>query len=418
MSITIEMPKLSDTMTDGVLVKWHKSPGDTVEIGDVIAEVETDKAVMEMEAFDEGVLDKILVQEGDSVQVGAALATLHGEGESTSDDASADQTPAPVAAKPAPEKTPAPPQKNEAKVLSPQPQTSTNGRVKASPLARKLAAEKNIDLAQLSGSGPGGRIVAEDVGAAAAQSAQAVIPAPAAPAKVLLEEGDQRIPLSGMRRIIAERLQSSKQQIPHFYLEVELDAGPLLALRARLNADAEKAGRAKITINDFVLFATAKAISRVPAVNAAFDGDAIVQYQDLHLAVAVALEEGLVTPVIRQAQHQSLSQISAAVRDLAGRARSKKLPPEAYQGGTFTVSNLGSYGIDRFFAIINPPQAAILSVGSIIKKPVVNSDNQIVIGQRMTVGLSADHRVVDGAIGAQFLAALRELIENPFGLVF
>jgi pyruvate dehydrogenase E2 component (dihydrolipoamide acetyltransferase) len=416
MSITIEMPKLSDTMTDGVLVKWHKAPGDTVEIGDVIAEVETDKAVMEMEAFDEGVLDKILVQEGDSVQVGAALATLRSEGESTSD---ADQASAPVAPQPVSEKTPG--QKTEAKVLSPQPETpapSANSRVKASPLARKLAAEKNIDLAQLKGSGPGGRVVAEDVEAAAAPSSNTVIASPAPPAKVLLQEGDQRIPLSGMRRIIAERLQTSKREIPHFYLEVELDVSNLLSLRSRLNANAEKAGRPKITINDFVLFATAKAISQVPAVNATFDGDAIVQYPDVHLAVAVALEEGLVTPVIRQAQHQSLSQISAAVRDLAGRARSKKLPPEAYQGGTFTVSNLGSYGIDRFFAIINPPQAAILSVGSIVKKPVVNSDNQIVIGQRMTVGLSADHRVIDGAIGAQFLAALRELIENPLGIIF
>jgi len=414
MSITIEMPKLSDTMTDGVLVKWHKSPGDTVEIGDVIAEVETDKAVMEMEAFDEGILGEIFVQEGDSVQVGAALASLLEAGES----APAESKPTPTPTKPTAEAAPTLPKKQEEKVLSPKketsaPASSADGRIKASPLARKLADEKNVDMTLLVGSGPGGRIVAEDVEAAAAETSNIAV----APAKVLFQEGDQRIPLSGMRRIIAERLQTSKREIPHFYLETELDVGDLLRLRARLNANAEKAGRSKITINDLVLFATAKAITQVPAVNATFDGDAIVRYHDVHLAVAVALEEGLVTPVIRQAQHQSLSQISAAVHDLAERARNKKLPPEAYQGGTFTVSNLGNYGIDRFFAIINPPQAAILSVGSIVKKPVVDHD-QIVIGQRMTVGLSADHRVVDGAIGAQFLSAFRELIENPLGIVF
>jgi pyruvate dehydrogenase E2 component (dihydrolipoamide acetyltransferase) len=411
MSITIEMPKLSDTMTEGILVKWHKSPGDTVEIGDVIAEVETDKAVMEMEAFDDGILGEIFVQEGDSVQVGAALASLLEAGES----ASTESKPTPAPAK-SPEAAPEPPKKQE-KVLLPKNEAATavpsaDGRIKASPLARKLADEKNVDLALLVGSGPGGRIVAEDVEASAKEISSAF---PIAPAKVLLQDGDQRVPLSGMRRIIAERLQTSKREIPHFYLEVELNVGDLLRLRARLNANAEKAGHPKITINDLVLFATAKAITQVPAVNATFDGDAIVRYQDVHLAVAVALEEGLVTPVIRQAQHQSLSQISATVRDLAERARTKKLPPEAYQGGTFTVSNLGSYGIDRFFAIINPPQAAILSVSSIVKKPVVQND-QIVVGQRMTVGLSADHRVVDGAIGAQFLSALRELIENPLSI--
>jgi pyruvate dehydrogenase E2 component (dihydrolipoamide acetyltransferase) len=412
MSIIIEMPKLSDTMTEGILVKWHKSSGDTVEIGDVIAEVETDKAVMEMEAFDEGILGEVFVQEGDSVQVGAALASLLEEGERQSTESKPTPTPAKTVAEAAP-----PPKKQEEKVLSPKkeiiaPAPSADGRIKASPMARKLAGEKNVNLALLVGSGPDGRIVAEDVEAAAKESFSA---SPITPAKVLLQDGDQRIPLSGMRRIIAERLQTSKREIPHFYLEVELDVSELLSLRARLNANAEKAGRAKITINDLVLFATAKAITQVPAVNATFDGDAIVRYQNVHLAVAVALEEGLVTPVIRQAQHQSLSQISATVRDLAARARTKKLPPEAFQGGTFTVSNLGSYGIDRFFAIINPPQAAILSVGSIVKKPVVQND-QIVIGQRMIVGLSADHRVVDGAIGAQFLSAFRELIENPLSI--
>ena len=415
MSITIEMPKLSDTMTEGVLVKWHKSPGDTVEVGDVIAEVETDKAVMEMEAFDDGVLGEVFVQEGDTVEVGSALASLLEAGESASSESKPAAIPKKVAAK----ATPEPVKKQEEKVTpakkeQPAPAPSADGRVKASPLARKLADEKNVDIALVVGSGPGGRIVADDIEAAAKETSGA---RSAAPEKVLLEDGDERTPLSGMRRIIAERLQTSKREIPHFYLEVEMDVSNLLSVRSRLNATAEKAGHSKITINDLVLFATAKAITQVPAVNATFDGDAIVRYHDVQLAVAVALDEGLVTPVIRQAQHQSLSGISASVRDLADRARNKKLPPEAYQGGTFTVSNLGSYGIDRFYAIINPPQAAILSVGAIIKKPVVEND-QIVIGQRMTVGLSADHRVVDGAIGAQFLSAFRTLIENPLSIVF
>ncbi len=415
MSITIEMPKLSDTMTEGVLVKWHKSPGDTVEVGDVIAEVETDKALMEMEAFDDGVLGELQVQEGDTVQVGTVLASLLEEGES----ASSESKRAPSPEKPAKKTAPAPSKKKEEKPSPPKkapsaPAPSADGRVKASPFARKLAGEKNVDLSLLVGSGPGGRIVAEDVEEAAKNTAGASSPAPA---DVPLQDGDQRLPLSGMRRIIAERLQSSKREIPHFYLEVELDVSNLLSLRVRLNAISEKEGRPKTTINDLVLFATAKAITQVPAINTSFEGDTIVRYQDVHLAVAVALEEGLVTPVIRQAQDQSLSEISAAVRDLAERARNKKLPPEAYQGGTFTVSNLGSYGIDRFFAIINPPQAAILSVGSIVKKPVVDGD-KIVIGQRMAVGLSADHRVVDGAVGAQFLSAFREYIENPLGILF
>jgi pyruvate dehydrogenase E2 component (dihydrolipoamide acetyltransferase) len=237
--------------------------------------------------------------------------------------------------------------------------------------------------------------------------------APAAVPAVPPGEGDQRIPLTGMRRAIAERLLASKTQIPHFYLNIEVDAGELMRIRSEVNADAEKAGLAKLTVNDFILKAAVVAAARVPKVNASFAGDSIIQYANVNIAVAVAVEEGLVTPVIREAQKKSLREISERVKDLATRARSKKLKPEEYQGGTLTVSNLGSYGIESFSAIINPPQALILAIGAVVKKPVVNAQGQIVVGQRMTIGLSADHRVVDGAIGAEYLAELRRLIENP-----
>jgi pyruvate dehydrogenase E2 component (dihydrolipoamide acetyltransferase) len=288
--------------------------------------------------------------------------------------------------------------------------------VKASPLAKKIAASKGVDLGGVSGTGPGGRIVAKDVetapagGARAAAASSASAPAiPSMPAGA----GDQRIALSGMRRVIAERLLASKTQLPHFYLHIEVDAGPLMKARGELNAVTEASGGPKFTVNDFVLKAVVAAAAKVPAVNASFAGDAIIQYGSVNLSVAVAVEEGLVTPVIRDAQKKSLREISEAVKDLAGRARNKKLKPEEYQGGTITVSNLGAYGIESFSAIINPPQAAILAVGAIVKKPVVGPNDQIVVGQRMSVGLSADHRVIDGAVGATYLGELRKLIENP-----
>jgi pyruvate dehydrogenase E2 component (dihydrolipoamide acetyltransferase) len=289
--------------------------------------------------------------------------------------------------------------------------------VKASPLAKKIAASKGVDLGGVTGSGPGGRIVAKDVegapaggGTAPAAAAPAAAPAiPSMPAGA----GDQRIALSGMRRVIAERLLASKTQLPHFYLNIEVNAGPMMKARAELNAVTEASGGPKFTVNDFVLKAVIAAAVKVPAVNASFAGDAIIQYANVNLSVAVAVEEGLVTPVIREAQKKSLREISEGVKDLAGRARSKKLKPEEYQGGTITVSNLGSYGIESFSAIINPPQAMIISVGAIVKKPVVGANDQIVVGQRMSVGISADHRVVDGAVGAAYLAELRKFIENP-----
>jgi pyruvate dehydrogenase E2 component (dihydrolipoamide acetyltransferase) len=412
MATYIEMPKLSDTMTEGTVLKWRKNEGDKVETGDVLAEIETDKATMEMEAFDDGILHKHLVEAGGKAPVGAKIALLLQKGEAPPAEGAAPAASAPKAA-PAKAESAAP-EASTSKPAASAPVTSGE-RIKASPLAKKIAKEKGVSLSGLSGTGPGGRIVAKDVesapaGGAAAKSAG---PAPAPVAAMPAGAGDQRIPLSGMRRVIAERLLVSKTTIPHFYLNIEVDAAPLMKLRAEANAASEAAGGPKFTVNDFVLKAVIAAAVKVPAVNASFAGDAIIQYGSIQLSVAVAVEEGLVTPVIRDAQKKSIREISEAVKDLATRARGKKLKPDEYAGGTITVSNLGSYGIDSFSAIINPPQALIISVGAVVKKPVVNAKSEIVAGQRMAIGLSADHRVVDGAVGAQYLGELRRLIENP-----
>lgn len=411
----VEMPKLSDTMTEGTLVKWRKAVGDIVEPGDVVAEVETDKAVMELEAFASGTLSQIYVAEGGKARIGERLARLSGPGEERPLGTEQPLPTPPVTAEPNVPSAAAPLPSETAPVAPP----PSGGRVKASPLAKKIAATKGIDLTSVTGSGPGGRIVGRDVETAAASKpagpptapvpAQAPLPEPILPPA----SGDKRIPMSGMRRIIADRLLASKTQIPHFYLNVEVDAGELVRLRAQLNAATEKAGLGKFTLNDFILRATVMAATRVPRVNASYAGDAIIEYANVHLAVAVAVEEGLMTPVIRGAQKKSLREISEAVKDLATRARSKKIKPEEYQGGTLTVSNLGAYGIASFQAVINPPQAVILSVGALVPKPVVNGAGEIVVGERLALGLSADHRVVDGAIGAQFLKELRQLLENP-----
>jgi pyruvate dehydrogenase E2 component (dihydrolipoamide acetyltransferase) len=420
----ITMPKLSDTMTEGTVAKWRKQKGDKITAGDIIAEIETDKATMEMESFDDGILSEIYVQEGGKVAIGQRVAMLLAPGESAPAGGGAPsapapapkaEAPAPASAAPAPQtSTPAP---------APAPASENGGvRVKASPLAKKVAAEKSIDLTGITGTGPGGRIIQRDVLGAqsGATAAPARPPAPAASVAAPLAvpptppgEGDIRIPLTGMRRAIAERLLASKTQIPHFYLNIEVDAADLMRIRAEVNADAEKAGQGKLTVNDFVLKAAIVAATRVPKVNASFAGDSVIQYANVNMAVAVAVEDGLVTPVIREAQKKSLREINEIVKDLATRARTKKLKPEEYQGGTLTVSNLGAYGIETFSAIINPPQSLILSVGAIVKKPVVNAQGQIVVGQRMNIGLSCDHRVVDGAIGAEYLAELRRLLENP-----
>ena len=378
MPINIEMPKLSDTMTEGTLVKWNKQIGDEIEIGDVIAEVETDKATMEMEAFDEGILTEIFVQAGDKAPVGVTLCTLRGEDEEAG--ATAAPAPATKATPDAPAAQPA--AATNTPVATSAPATTQSGdRIKVSPLARKLAEQKGVDLSTLQGSGPAGRIVKADIENAsaspvpaqkatpAAAPVKSAAPAPATIAPTVAQE-DQTIELSSMRKIIAERLLASKTTIPHFYLHVEADTAPLMTLRKQVNAQAEQSHGNKYSVNDFVLKAVISAAQAVPAVNASFNGDSIVQFAKIGVSVAVAVEDGLVTPVIKDAGNKSMLQISQEVKDLAGRARDKKLRPDEFDGGTVTVSNLGAWGIESFDAIVNPPQAAILSVGAIVEKPL------------------------------------------------
>jgi len=438
MSVNIEMPKLSDTMTEGTLIKWHKQVGDTVEIGDILAEVETDKATMEMEAFDDGTITQILINEGEKAAIGSVLAVLDGDSDGSAPAPTEKSAEKP--AEPAPEiSTPAEQPAAPAGIATHSAPSTSGERIKASPLARKVAAEAGVDLSGITGSGPAGRIVKSDVEAAgtstgkpaAAKSSEASAaaalaasvksktaapastPAPAAQAIVpVAKEGDERIELSSMRKIIASRLLTSKTTIPHFYLHVEVDAAPLMALRAQVNAQAEKTHGNKYSVNDFILKAVINAAETVPAVNASFAGDHIVKFKHVGLSVAIAVDDGLVTPVIKEAGSKSLLAISRAVKDFAVRAKDKKLKPDEFDGGTITVSNLGAWGIESFDAIVNPPQAAILSVGAALEKPVVK-DGEIVPGLRMNLGLSCDHRVVDGAVGAAFLAEVKKLIEQP-----
>ena len=423
----IEMPKLSDTMTEGTLAKWSVKEGDTVKVGQSIADVETDKATMEMTSFFAGKIHRLVVKPGDKVPLSAPMAVVLEEDEEAPANldeiiAAAKTSAAPVVKEaPAAGRKPAgaPPVPG---LLLPQAPShvrrssaASNGvRVKASPLAKKIADEKNIDLSKLTGTGPGGRIVRVDVENAPvsgsgstsnAKSIQTIRPT--------VGPEDERVPTSTMRNIIAERLLASKTQIPHFYLQIEIDAAPLMQFRAHLNASAEKDGGNKYTVNDFILKAVVCSATAVPAINAAWDGDAIVKYKSVGLSIAIAVEDGLVTPVMKEAEKKKLVDLSTAVKDLAARAKNKKLTPDEFAGGTITVSNLGAYGIDQFSAIINPPQAAILSVGSIRTVPVVGEKNAIVAGQRMWIGLSGDHRVVDGAVAATYLAELRKLLENP-----
>ena len=414
----IEMPKLADTMTEGTLVKWRKQPGDKVAMGDVVAEVETDKATMEMESFEDGIIHELLVQIGQKVPIGSKIAMVLSKGEKPPAPGSVPSSGSSVkSAAPSAPASAAASATGHAVAASPEvTQLASGARLKSSPLARKLAKERGADLASLQGTGPGGRIIAKDVLQAqsgvqivVAHVAQTVTSVPVAAAGA----GDQVIPLSGMRRIIAERLLLSKTTIPHFYLHIEVDAAPMMKMRAELNAGVDPETGIKLTVNDFVLKAVVAAAVKVPTVNAAFNGDSILQFGSVGLSVAVAVDDGLVTPVVRDAHSKSLVALSLAVKDLATRARSKKLKPDEYQGGTITVSNLGAYGIEFFDAIINPPQAIIVSVGAIVKKAVVGANDTIVAGQRLAIGLSADHRVVDGAVGAQYLAELRRLLESP-----
>ena len=454
MANIIEMPKLSDTMTVGTLVKWLKKEGDAVKTGDMLAEVETDKATMELECFFDGSLLKIFAGPGSQVAIGAPLCAIGKPGEkieAPAPNATASAAPAvqPPAGQPPPMQKP-----DQTKLSAPgasttsktevearptttpstaptaphghaAPAASSGGRIKISPLARKLAMEKGIDPARVTGTGPGGRIVRADIlaaekngGAAAGAPSRGGAQFPSGPsafARGPIQE-ERVAAVSNMRGAIARRLLESKTQYPHFYVEIEIDAAPLLALREQLNTGLEQEG-VKLSVNDFILKASAEALRRVPQVNASWEtapsGQAQVHYfSAAHVSFAVAMEDGLITPVIRDAHLKSVFQISTEAKSLGKLAKDKKLKPEQFTGGTFCVSNLGMMGIPRFSAIINPPNAAILAVGTTVKKPVVKNE-QIVIGQTMTLTLSCDHRVVDGAVGAQYLNALKQLLELP-----
>ena len=430
----IQMPKLSDTMTEGTLVAWKKKKGDKVSAGDVIAEIETDKATMEWESPEDGVLTEIYVEEGGKVNVGDKIAFIGGEGEEAPKEEKkekpAEKKEEKKPAAKAKEKETAPPQEKvdknktvEAGVSPAKPQpgrpplqkTEDEARVKASPVARRVAAELGVDLASVKGTGPEGRVTESDVRAAAkSKTVEAgVSPAQKQPTRLPPQTVGTRINLSGMRKVIAQRLTESLGPVPHFYLNINIDADPLMEARAELKSAGEGADTAKITVNDFVLKAAVMAAVKVPKANASFDGDAIVQYADVDLGIAVAIEDGLLTPVIRAAQNKSLREISEMAKDLASRARNKRMKPEEFQGGSFTVSNLGGMGIDSFSAIINPPQGFILAIGKINRVPVLDDADQIVIGHRMSIWMSCDHRVIDGALGAEYLKELRHFLENP-----
>ena len=419
MARLIEMPKLSPTMEEGQIVSWSVGEGDTVDVDDLLAEVETDKATMEFRSFDRGVVLKILVAEGGVVRLGEPVAIIGEQGEDVSSLVAEASSQAKRGSSP-PKATPPP--KAVAMALATE-SSDSGGRVKASPYVRKLAREGGIDLRVVAGSGPGGRIVARDLSAATAAAPSPSPAAAAAPATAAatapggslpVDDGEAEvIPLSMMRKAIARRLTESKQTVPHFYLHADVNAAPLVALRSQLLADlASVPDSPKISFNDLIIKAVAIAIERVPAVNAQFTPDAIVRHRRIDLSIAVAIEDGLVTPVIRQAQHKGVLAIGREMRDLASRAKRRKLTPEEMTNGTFSISNLGMYGIDSFAAVINPPEGAILAVGAIRAEPVLDGD-AVVAGRRMALTLSCDHRVVDGAVGASFLQALRQVLEHP-----
>lgn len=432
MPTEILMPALSPTMEEGTLAKWHVKEGDTVSSGDIMAEIETDKATMEFEAVDEGVIGKILIEEGsEGVKVNTAIAILLEDGETADDISSA---PAPSAA-PAPDETP-----SEAPVAAPsQPaapaatQAKDGTRVFASPLARRIAADNGVDLNTVKGSGPHGRIIKADVEGLSATSAPAaastkadsaapskpaIATGPTADAVMAMYEGREyeEISLNGMRKTIAARLTEAKQSIPHFYLRRDIELDALLRFRGDLNKQLEGRG-VKLSVNDFIIKACALALQTVPDANAVWAGDRMLKLKPSDVAVAVAIEGGLFTPVLKDAEMKSLSALSAEMKDLAGRARDRKLAPHEYQGGSFAISNLGMFGVDNFDAVINPPHGAILAVGAGSKKPVVGKDGELSIATVMSVTLSVDHRVIDGALGAQLLQAIKENLENPMTML-
>ena len=420
MAIEILMPALSPTMEEGTLAKWLVKEGDTVKSGQVMAEIETDKATMEFEAVDEGVIGRILVAEGTSgVKVNTPIAVLVEEGEAA-DAVPAKAAVAVSAAVAAP----------VVAVAAPSAPKAAGARVFASPLARRMAAEKGLDLTQVSGSGPHGRIVRADVDGAkpVAVAVAAAVAAPLAkPAlasgmsaetvkKIYADRDYTEVPLDGMRRTIAIRLTEAKQTIPHFYLRRDIRLDALLALREQLNKGLESRG-VKLSVNDFIIKACALALQAVPNANAVWAGDRILKLRPSDVAVAVAIEGGLFTPVLKDAETKTLSALSAEMKDLAARAKTRKLAPHEYQGGSFAISNLGMMGIDNFDAVINPPHGAILAVGAGVKKPVVMKDGTVGVATVMSVTLSVDHRVIDGALGAEFLKFLVDLLENPIAML-
>ena len=440
MPTEILMPALSPTMEEGTLAKWLVKEGDEVSSGDLLAEIETDKATMEFEAVDDGVIGKILIAEGtEGVKVNTPIAVLLGDGESAGDVAA---SPAPAAsAAPAEASVPAAPAAAPAAAAAPAPAPAApagadGSRIFASPLARRIAAQKGLDLAAIKGSGPRGRIVKADVeGATAAPAtaaaAPAAAPAAAAPAPAAaapagpsadmvarMYEGREyeEIKLDGMRKTIAARLSEAKQTIPHFYLRRDIKLDALLKFRSQLNKQLEARG-VKLSVNDFIIKAVANALQQVPACNAVWAGDRVLQLKPSDVAVAVAIEGGLFTPVLKDADMKSLSALSTEMKDLAKRARDRKLAPTEYQGGTFAISNLGMFGIDNFDAIVNPPHAGILAVGTGVKKPVVGDDGELTVATVMSVTMSVDHRVIDGALGAELLQAIVDNLENPLTML-
>tara|TARA_B100000212_G_scaffold104719_1_gene77451 strand:- start:1877 stop:3190 length:1314 start_codon:yes stop_codon:yes gene_type:complete len=436
MATIIEMPKLSDTMSVGTLVKWHKDEGDSLENGDILAEVETDKATMELENFEDGVLLKIFVSEGSEVPIGSPLAVVGTEDEEIPEISELS------ASEPKLEKSSDLPPDNVEEAVNESSTdpvydsvTDTNeppthpvvtkeaGRILASPLARKIALEQNIDLSQIKGTGPNGRIIKKDL-----QSSELSNGGHAEPTKggILLpvissNHGtieDKTIPVSKMRSVIAQRLLESKTSIPHFYLQKEINALPLKLARSRINQRlADRKDGSKVSINDMVLYACADAIKWFPAINSSWHNSEIKIHGNVHLSFGVAVEDGLVTPVIKNAESMNLVSLSTEAKSLIVKARTKKLMPDEMSGSTFTVTNLGMFGIDFFSGIINPPNAAILSIGASIPKPVLDQTGSVVAGETLILGLSCDHRLVDGAIGAGFLKLLAENLENPASLL-
>lgn len=420
MADVITMLALSPTMEEGTVAEWLKKEGDTVEEGEIIAEIETDKATMEMESFFEGTVLKVLVKAGDAIKVGQPMAVIGEEGEDA-DAALAELGGASTSSAPTQDAPQDAPAAQAAPTPEAAPASKAGGRIKASPVARRMAEDSGIELSSIDGSGPNGRIVKRDVEQAmkrpapqAAPVAQAASPAgvPAVIGQMPDANGTPQ-PMSQMRKTIAKRLTQVWNATPHFYLNMTIDMAASMAFRKEINAQLKAAEfNAKVSVNDLIIKACAIALKRFPAMNVAFAGNEIMQFADVHVGVAVAIEDGLITPTVRDANKKSLAQISTEVRDMATRARDKKLKPSEYGGSTFTVSNLGMFGIEHFCAIINPPEAGILACGAVEQVPVV-VDGELAVGTRMKITLSCDHRAVDGAVGAQFLQHVQRLLENP-----